>query len=273
MKRLLLLAGLAGAAPLAAQGVAVAPHAVHIDSRTRGGSVELFNPSNDPVEVDVSTLFGYPATDSAGIVRVRYFENSDSTAASAAGWIQAFPRRVTIPPRTRQTLRLLARPPADLPDGEYWTRLVIAAEMGEVPTTGVTDSAVSIALKLRVRTIIAVTYRQGEVHTGIRMANLRTDIDGDSLGVRADLVREGNGAFLGTLHTVLLDEAGVEVRREDVQIAVYYDLSPRRTLSLVGLPPGTYTAVTTVDSERSDIEAALILPIEPVSDTVRVEIP
>jgi hypothetical protein len=273
MKRLILFAGLAGTAPLAAQGVAVAPHAVHIDSRTRSGSVELFNPSNDPVEIDVSTLFGYPATDSAGIVRVRYFEDSDSETASAAGWIQAFPRRVTIPPRTRQTLRLLVRPPADLPDGEYWTRLVVAAEMGNVSTTGVTDSAVSVALRLRVRTIIAVTYRQGEVHTGIRMTNMRTDIDGDSLGVRVDLEREGNAAFLGTLRTVLLDASGTEVRREDIQIAVYFDLSPRRTLSLTGLAPGSYTVVTLVDTERTDIEAALILPMEPVTDTVRVEIP
>lgn len=273
MKRFLLVAALAGAAPLTAQGVAVAPHAVHIDSRTRSGSVELYNPSNDPVEVDVSTLFGYPATDSAGIVKVRYFENADTVPASASGWIQAFPRRVTIPPRTRQTLRLLARPPADLPDGEYWTRLVVAAEMGNVPTTGVTDSAVSIALKLRVRTIIAVTYRKGEIRTGISMANMRTDVDGDSLGVRVDLQRQGNGAFLGRLRTVLFDDAGTEVRREDVHIAVYFDLSPRRTLSLVGLAPGSYTAVTTVDTERTDIEAALILPMEPVSDTLRVEIP
>ncbi len=136
-----------------------------------------------------------------------------------------------------------------------------------------TDSAVSIALRLRVRTIIAVSYRNGDVHTGIRMANMRTDIDGDSLGVRVDLEREGNAAFLGTLRTVLLDDAGTEVRREHVHIAVYYDLSPRRTLSLAGLAPGRYTAVTTIDTERSDIEAALVLPMEPVSDTVRVEIP
>ncbi len=251
----------------------MAPHAVHIDSRTRSGSVELFNPSNNPVEVEVSTLFGYPATDSAGIVKVRYFEDADTNPTSAAGWIRTFPRRVTIAPHTRQTLRLLARPPAGLPDGEYWMRLAIVAEMGNVPTTGVTDSAVSIALKLRVRTIIAVSYRNGDVHTGIRMANMRTDIDGDSLGVRVDLEREGNAAFLGTLRTVLLDDAGTAVRREDVQIAVYYDLSPRRTLWLAGLAPGNYTVVTTVDTERTDIEPALVLPMEPVSDTVRVEIP
>jgi hypothetical protein len=273
MNRLIVLAGLVGAAPLAAQGVAVAPLAVHIDHRTRSGSVELFNPSNNPVEVEVSTLFGYPATDSAGKVRVRYVDDADSNPASAAGWIRAFPRRVTIPPQTRQTLRLLASPPAGLPEGEYWTRLAVVAEMGNVPTTGVTDSAVSIALRLRVRTIIAVSYRNGGVHTGIRMANMRTDIDGDSLGVRVDLTREGNAAFLGTLRTALFDDEGTEVRREDVQVAVYYDLSPRRTLWLEGLAPGNYTVVTTVDSERSDIEPRLVLPVDTVSDTVRVVVP
>jgi hypothetical protein len=105
------------------------------------------------------------------------------------------------------------------------------------------------------------------------MTNMRTDIDGDSLGVRVDLEREGNAAFLGTLRTVLLDASGTEVRREDIQIAVYFDLSPRRTLSLTGLAPGSYTVVTLVDTKRTDIEAALILQMEPVTDTVRVEIP
>ena len=102
---------------------------------------------------------------------------------------------------------------------------------------------------------------------------MQKKMNGDSLGVRVDLIREGNAAFLGTLRTVLLDDGGTEVRREDVHLAVYYDLSPRRTLWLAGLAPGNYTVVTTIDTKRTDIEPALVLPMEPVSDTMRVVIP
>ena len=121
------LALVACAAPLVAQGVVIAPHAVFIDGRARSGSVLLYNPNTEPVEVSISLLFGYPVTDSIGRVVLRTVDRPDSTMRSAADWIQAFPRRLTLPPLGRQTIRLLASPPPGLSDGEYWARLVIAA--------------------------------------------------------------------------------------------------------------------------------------------------
>ena len=121
---------LCGTAPLAAQGVVIAPHAVFIDARTRSGAVLLYNPNTEPVEVAVSFFFGYPATDSAGRIVVDSIRRPDSTSVSAAAWLQAFPRRLTVPPLERQTIRLLATPPSGLADGEYWARLVISAMGG-----------------------------------------------------------------------------------------------------------------------------------------------
>jgi len=267
---LLLLVALPGT--VMAQGVAVAPHAVHIDHRTRAGAIELYNPDNDPVEVEITTLFGFPATDSAGTIKVRYFED-DAPYPSAAGWIRAFPRRVTVPPQTRQTVRLLVQPPPGLPDGEYWSRIAVSSASGQVPVGGVADTAVKVALTLQVRTIIAVNYRHGQVHTGARMDSLAAEVAGDSLAVRVHLAREGNAAFLGTLSTMLLDPAGVEVARDDVQVAVYYDLAPRRILPLAGLPRGRYTLISRLTTERTDFDAGTVLPAEPVADTIAVAVP
>ena len=61
-----LILAFASAAPLAAQGVVVAPHAVYMDHRTRSGSITLYNPNAEPAEVTISSFFGYPVTDSAG---------------------------------------------------------------------------------------------------------------------------------------------------------------------------------------------------------------
>ena len=81
-------------APLLAQGVLVAPHAIIIDHRTRSGSLSLYNPGSEPSEVTLSTFYGYPVTDSAGDFELRTVDAPDSTAPSAAGWIEAFPKRM-----------------------------------------------------------------------------------------------------------------------------------------------------------------------------------
>ena len=128
-RQLLMLCAITAAAPAAlyAQGVLVAPSGIFIDDRARTGSFELYNPNPQPAEVSISTLFGYPVTDSVGNLTLRTTETPDSSQPSAAGWIQAYPRRLTLQPFERQRVRLLARPPAGLADGEYWTRLVVAA--------------------------------------------------------------------------------------------------------------------------------------------------
>ncbi len=106
------VAGFARAA--AAQGVLVAPHAVYLDHRTRSGSLTLYNPGAEPVEIAVSFFFGYPVTDSLGHFSIATPDSVQAGMPSAADWIEAFPRRLTLAPLQRQTVRLLARPPQGL---------------------------------------------------------------------------------------------------------------------------------------------------------------
>ena len=138
MRRLLtiLLLALGIARVAEAQGVIVAPHAVYLDHRTRSASITLYNPGSDPAEVTISSFFGYPVTDSVGHFMLQTPDSVDGSMPSATAWIEAFPRRMTIPPLQRQTVRLLARPPQGLADGEYWSRVMISAKGGAVPVTG-----------------------------------------------------------------------------------------------------------------------------------------
>lgn len=257
----------------AAQGVVIAPHAIHIDARTRSGTLELYNPGNGPVEIEISTLFGYPVTDSAGRITLLIEADPDSTAHSAADWIAAFPRRMSLEPRARQTVRLLARPPAGLEDGEYWTRLVVATRGGIMPVSGA-DSAegITVGLTLQVRTIIALTYRNGLVHTGIASSNLRAHQEADTLALRMDLARQGNAAFIGTLRWSLEDSTGATRVTDELPIAVYHQMSPRRVLPLDGVEPGSYRLIVELTSERSDLPPDVVLPIVPVADTVAVQL-
>lgn len=258
----------------AAQGVLIAPHAVFIDGRARSGSVLLYNPNTEPVEVSISLLFGYPVTDSAGRILLRTIDHPDSTMRSAADWIRAFPRRLTVPPLERQTIRLLATPPPGLGEGEYWARLVIAAKGGQLPVTGVADTAaVKVGLTLEVRTIIGVYYRSGAVRTGVAISNLRTAVAGDSLMVWSRLEQQGNAAYIGTVQGTLVDSGGVVRGEFKAPIGVYYTMEPRYAMPIGALPAGRYRLRLSLTTEREDLGPEVLLPSPTVRDSVEVRIP
>jgi hypothetical protein len=256
-----------------AQGVLVGPHGIFIDHRTRTGSLELYNPNEQPAEVSISTLFGYPITDAAGNLTLKTTEAPDSSQPSAAGWIEAYPRRLTLRPMERQRVRLFARPPAGLPDGEYWTRIVVAAKGGQVPVAGLADtSAIQIGLTMEMRTIIAAFYRKGAVRTGVTLSDLRAAISGDSLVAYARLTRQGNAAFIGTARGRLLDSGGRQVATFATQLGVYYTLEPRFAVRVGSLAPGRYTLYLDVTTDRDDLARSTVLRASAARDSAVVTV-
>jgi hypothetical protein len=273
---LTIAAGLALPSFSAGQGVLVAPHAVVIDHRTRSGSLSLYNPGDEAAEVSLSTFFGYPVTDSTGEFDLRTVERPDATMPSAAAWLEAFPKRMLLQPKERQTVRLLARPPAGLPDGEYWARLVVAARGGTVPVSGVDDSSgISVGLNLEVRTVLPLQYRKGPVSSSVRTRGLSARVERDSLAVRLRLQRQGTAAFIGTVRGALADSAGRLVTSFDGPVAVYYDVEPRFTAPLSGgrLRPGRYRLRVEVTAEREDLAPETLLPAQPVRDSLELHLP
>lgn len=265
---------LAGATRLAGQGVMIAPTKVFIDHASRSGSVLLYNPGDEPAEVTISVIFGYPATDSAGAFYLRTPDSTEGGQPSAAGWLQAFPRRLTIMPLERQTVRLLARPPADLADGEYWARLVIAAKGGQVPVTGVPDTAqIQVGLTLEVRSLIGVYYRKGSPSTGVRVDGLRAGLVADTLQVHAELTRLGTAAFLGTARGELVDGAGRVRATFSTPVAAYYTITPRFTTFAGILEPGRYRFRLSLTAGQQDIDARHTVRAPAVSDSVEVVVP
>jgi hypothetical protein len=256
------------------QGVVVAPHAVFMDHRTRSGSVLLYNPNTDPAEVTIDLFYGYPVTDSLGQIVLHTPAAPGAGDPDAAAWIQAFPRRLTVAPLERQTVRLLARPPAGLADGEYWARLVITAKGGVLPVVGVTDTAIQVGLTLEVRTIIGVNYRKGAVQTGVRVSNLRAEPAGDTVAVWARLERTGNAAFIGSVRGELVDSAGAVRGEFTWPLGVYRVLEPRFALPVNGvLGPGAYRLRVAVVSRRDDLAPEVLLQAPAVRDSIPVRVP
>ncbi len=271
---ILVVLALGSAAPLAAQGVLIAPHAVYIDHARRSGTVTLYNPNPDPAEITISTAFGYPVTDSLGHFALRSVERPDSTLPSAAAWVQAFPRRLTIAPLERQTVRLLATPPAGLPDGEYWARLIVSARGGKLPLRSAAETAaVRVQLNLVVNTNIGLAYRKGPVATGVALSQLRARRVGDSVEVWSRLERRETAAYVGTVRVALVDSTGKVRSTLNAPIAVYFVMAPRYALSVARLAPGPYWVRYELVTEREDLDPAVVLQAAAVRDSVQVRLP
>jgi P pilus assembly chaperone PapD len=270
----LALAALSGFSRLTAQGVMVAPKAVFMSSGGGSGVVTLLNPGTEPVEVAVSVFYGYTATDSTGQVRLVTIDHPDSTQPSAAAWLQAFPRRLTLGPRDQQVVRLLATPPAGLPDGEYWARLGFTAKAGEVPVTGVSDSAnIKVGLTLQIQQVIGLHYRKGQVRTGIALSGVEAVRQGDSVIVHARIERQGNAAYLGTVHGVVVGSNGKPVGEFRIPVTVFFANRPRWAVSIAGAPADQYRLRLDITSQREDLQRQVLLQSAAVRDSTVVSSP
>lgn len=274
-RRIVSVTGVAVAAlvllPLAGDAILVAPHAVFIDHRTRSGQIFLVNTGTVPEEVAIDLKFGYPDADSLGGVYVRLFDNPDSTQPSAAGWIRAFPRRTIVQPGERQSVRLLAQPPLGLPDGEYWSRLLVTSQESR-PVPVATDSAVRTGINVQVRTILSITYRKGAVTTSVTMTEFAPEVTRDSLIVWMGLHRDGTAAYLGSVDLDLRDPQGRARGSWRVPVAVYYTVRRRFAFPLEAPaePGGPYAVRVRVSTARDDLPATNILPALPVRDSAQV---
>ncbi len=269
--RVAVLTALGLALPAVIQAIYVAPTAVFIDDRTRFTEVTIGNSGDRPEEATVELQFGFPDADSAGTPYVRFVPDAGPEFPSAAEWIRPFPQRVRLEPGTQQVVRLLARPPADLPDGEYWSRLIVTGRGAYVrlPTA---DTTLHAGVNIEIRLVVSVTYRKGNVTTRPVIRSVTAEAEGDSVTVWAHLAREGNGAFLGTADIEVVDLRGGVLRSRSVALAVHYPMRRRFAVPLDSLAAGDYRVRFRLRAERSDLPADKVLPAPTVTDSVGLRV-
>lgn len=270
-----LCALLAIAMPLhaGAQAILVAPQSVVLSSRNRTGTVELYNPSARAAEVAIRAVYGHPTTTPDGDLTLEIVEQPDSTQPSAAGFVDAFPRRLILQPNQRQTVRLLARPPVGLPEGEYWARLVISSRDAEAPAKPTDSTGVSVGLTLEVRTIIALNFRNGAQRTGVQLGELSASARPDSVVIRAPMQRTGTAAWIGMTTVKLLTSSGDVVATQTMQTAVYQSISPRFTFDRRALAPGQYRVSVDMSTDRPDVTQSTLLRAPPQHAEALITIP
>jgi hypothetical protein len=257
--------------PVLADAILVAPHALFITHDDPTGEVYLLNQGEVAEEVTVELRYGFPATDSLGNIMIRFVEEPGPEHPSAADWLRAFPRRARVEPGQRQRVRIQATPPADLPDGEYWSRLMVTSRPVE-EASAVVDTTVRAGVTLQLRTITSVTYRKGPVATGLHLDGFRASAIGDSVEAWVSVTREGNAAFLGSVRLELIDPAGKVIASHETPLAVYFEQNRRFVLPIPEVEPGRYRMRLLLSTEREDIDTANILPAPPIERLVDLDI-
>jgi hypothetical protein len=260
---------LAAAARLGA--ISVSPLMLVIDARTRTGTLTLYNDNPLPEEIEISFGFGYPVSDSTGKVRVELADTAPTGEPSAVTWMRAFPRRLLLQPGQRQVVRIIVQPPAGLPDGEYWGRVLVTATGGRPPIEQEIRPDVRVAVAVKTVFAPAVLFRKGNVSTGVTVSGARAQNTPQGARLVLDLERQGNAAFLGRITAELQAPDGRVMAADSDVVAVYHRL--RRDLVLTP-PAGASLAGArvryTVDTERPDAGDA-VLEARPVSGTVQVD--
>lgn len=202
----------------------VAPTRIVLDGR-KGAEIILNNIGEEPATYRISVEFRR-MTEDGGLTDV-----TEPTAAdkAAADMIVYAPRRVTLAPHQPQAIRLAARPPQGLPDGEYRVHMLFRAIPPATPVAAAASAEQPSGVQFRLTPIYGVTIpvivRLGRLEAKAAIANVRLEKKDGKPAIGLDLSRSGTRSTFGEVRVL---KAGVKdpiaVQRA---VAVYTELNSR----------------------------------------------
>lgn len=202
----------------------VAPTRLVLDGR-KGAEVILNNIGDEPATYRISVEFRRMTPD-GGLTDV-----AEPTAEEklAQEMIVYAPRRVTLAPHQPQSVRVSARAPQGLPDGEYRIHLLFRAIPPSKPVTAAsaeTPKGIRFALIPVYGVTIPVIVRFGNLQAKAGIANVRLETRDGKPAVALDLSRSGDRSTFGEVRVL---KAGVKnpiaIQKA---VAVYKEVASRR---------------------------------------------
>ena len=215
----------AATAQAGAGDLLVAPTRIVLDGR-RGTDVILNNIGSEPATYRISVEFRRMTAD-GGLEDVA---QPSAQHELTRDMLLYAPRRVTLAPNKPQSIRIAARPPQGLPDGEYRVhmlfRAIPPARPVMMPAAAQQKKGVSFALIPVYGVTIPVIVRLGNLHAKAAIENVRLESREGKSVVALDLSRSGDRSTFGEVRVL---KAGV---KEPIAIqravAVYTELSSRQ---------------------------------------------
>lgn len=242
--------------------VSVAPTVIMIDDATGVASLQVNNSPDAAKEIQISFNFGYPAGDSLGNLNTVYGDSVNAAKYGLDSYLRIFPKSFILQPGGQQTVRIQVRPMTNKPDGTYWTRLTVNSSVAakDIETVNVAEG-VGTQINYVFKQNIPVLFTKGNVTTGLEVNSVNYKRNETKMDVMMDLKLTGNSPFLGTMHTRILDDLGMEISKQQQTFVAYFDGLRKVELDLPeGLTTGNFTFEFTFETKRNDI---------PLSDLVQ----
>jgi hypothetical protein len=223
------LLGLAAPARAGVGDLLVAPTRIVLDGR-KGAEIILNNIGDEPATYRVSVDFRRMNPDGS------LSDVAEPTAQdkAAADMIVYAPRRVTLAPREPQAIRIAARPPQGLPDGEYRVHMLFRAIPPATPVAAAASATAEAPKGLRFQltpvygVTIPVIVRLGNLQATAGIANVHLDQAAGRPAVALDLSRSGTRSTFGEVRVF---KAGakdpIAVQKA---VAVYTEIGSRQVL-------------------------------------------
>jgi hypothetical protein len=267
-----LLLSLYWARPASAQ-VSLAPTILVIDDRTHAGTLFLNNSSESPQEVEITMAFAYPVQmGSGGLVMVE----NDEEAAERYGIherTRIFPRRFVMEGGGSRSVRVQVLPRAELPDGMYWSRLIVTSNAVTQDIETVETDGIGARFNYRLSQNIPVLYRKGTLTTGLDITFAPERIEEDRLIVTHHLERTGNSPFMGTYTARITNGSGEVVVDTWSTMATYFHDERALSFPLERFSSGVYTLELQYVTNRNDIAPGSVAQSQPVRVTHSIRIP
>ena len=228
------------AAPSAQAGVGdllVAPTRIVLDGR-RGTEIILKNIGDDVATYRVSVEFRRMGEDGK-LIDVELPSDQEKAAEEM---ILYAPRKVVLPPDQPQAIRLSARAPQGLPDGEYRVHMLFRAIPAPNAVTA-PQKVDGVAFQLRpiYGVTIPVIVRLGNLEAKAGLSNVRKVTDGGKPAISLDIVRSGSRSTYGEIRVLkagidkpIAMAAGVAVYTEVGQRSVTVPIDPAQLANATG---------------------------------------
>jgi P pilus assembly chaperone PapD len=206
----------------------VAPTRIVLDGR-KGAEVILNNIGDEPATYRVSVEFRR-MTENGDLIDVTTPTDADKKAEDM---IVYAPRKVTLAPHEPQAIRLVARAPQGLPDGEYRVHMLFRAIPPATPVVQPADNApkgVQFKLTPVYGVTIPVIVRLGNLEATAGIANVHLEKKDGVPAIGLDLTRQGSRSTYGEVRVLkagLKDPIAIQKG-----VAVYTEVG-KRHVSLV----------------------------------------
>jgi P pilus assembly chaperone PapD len=248
--RSILAAGLVAAAFVptpASAGVGdllVAPTRLVLDGH-KGAEIILNNIGDEPATYRVSVEFRR-MTEKGELIDV---PTPSATDKAAEDMIVYAPRKVTLAPHDPQAIRIVARAPQGLPDGEYRVHMLFRAippATSVVQPAGEQPKGVQFQLTPVYGVTIPVIVRLGNLEASAGIANVQLEHRDNGAAIGLDLTRTGTRSTYGEVRVL---KAGV---KDPVAlqkgVAVYTEIGQRHvSIPLADLYKNGLTGPVTVE--------------------------